>query len=146
MFLYRVGNSSEISSIYLSELTADSKSYFNDCDEPTYYEQIIGVQILTEGYYTFLMNGTMGMTSSLYKGAFHPMETSRNRLLQYFIHCGLNQFKLTIYLQGNMEYVLIMRKDRLSTTELFSILINGPNNIIFTPTSKYSIILFFNQR
>jgi len=77
----------------------------------------------------------------LYKQHFNPYNPSEGLLFSNTYGCHFSQFKITTDLQSNMTYILIVTTSIERYIGNFSILVTGPNNVIFNSTSKFNILI-----
>ncbi|CAF1085187.1 unnamed protein product [Adineta steineri] len=88
------------------------------------------VKVTESGYYTFRGSGSIDPYGSIYKNKFNPLEPWENLLSQEYAHGSDIQFKLDIYLDVGMIYVLVMTTFGSKETGEFSFVVLNQNEVI----------------
>jgi hypothetical protein len=109
------------------------------CKLATYYEAI-EVKVIETSYYTINGNSTINIDGYIYENNFDVFNPEIN-LITYNDYGGCNeQFEITVHLQVNTTYVLVVTTSNSNVTGIFSVLVTGPNNISFNRISEYFCI------
>jgi hypothetical protein len=103
---------------------------------PGHYYEAIKIIVSTNGTYNLMSFSDMNTYSYLYSRYFYPDNPSLNLLAQDDDSGDNNQFKLTIFLQVDMEYILVVSTFSERTTGSFLITASGPDDVNFVPTSN----------
>ncbi|CAF1136684.1 unnamed protein product [Adineta steineri] len=135
---YCVNTFSVLQNIYSSSLTESNQMYYRDCQKENFYYESIQVKVIESGYYSFRGSGDIDPYGSIYKAKFNPLDSSENLFDQDYDRCSDLQFKLNIYLEVGMTYVLIVTTYESNETGNFSIGVMGKNQVILQRLSKYS--------
>ncbi len=141
VFLNSIDASSGIQATYSSTLTKNSHAYvgYLGCKLATYYEAI-EVKVIETSYYTINGNSTINIDGYIYENNFDVFNPEIN-LITYNDYGGCNeQFEITVHLQVNTTYVLVVTTSNSNVTGIFSVLVTGPNNISFNRISEYFCI------
>ncbi|CAF1084966.1 unnamed protein product [Adineta steineri] len=103
------------------------------------------LQVTKSGYYTFRGSGEIDPYGSIYKNKFNPLDPLDNLFDQDYDRTSDVQFKLNIYLDVSMIYVLVVTTFDSKETGEFSIVVLGKNEVLLerlsTPVNiqlKYS--------
>ncbi|CAF4091059.1 unnamed protein product, partial [Adineta steineri] len=107
--------------------------YFEEsCELGSYYEAI-QMNGTISGYYTFQINSEMETTNAyIYENNFDPFHLRKNVLLFGGNSGNQRQFKVTVVLQANMIYVVVITTSSRDLIGNFSIQVFGPSYIGFT--------------
>ncbi|CAF1178450.1 unnamed protein product [Adineta steineri] len=127
---YCVNTFSVLQNIYSSSLTESNQMYYRDCQNENFYYESIQVKVNESGYYSFRGSGDIDPYGSIYKAKFNPLDSSENLFDQDYDRCSDLQFKLNIYLEVGMTYVLIVTTYESNETGNFSIGVMGKNQVI----------------
>ncbi|CAF1138854.1 unnamed protein product [Adineta steineri] len=127
---YCANTSSVFQNVYSSSLTNNNQIYYRDCDKQNFYYESIQVKVIESGYYTFRGSGDIDPYGSIYETKFNPLVPPENLLDQDYDGGSDIQFKLNIYLDVNMLYVLVVTTFDSKETGDFSIVALGKNNVI----------------
>lgn len=95
------------------------------------------MKIKTPGVYVISSDSLIDTYGYIYKDHFNPLDPTENILSQDDGSCGHNQFKLVLYLQSSVTYVLVMTTYELETIGKFIVFASGPSDITFTRISEY---------
>ncbi|CAF1959045.1 unnamed protein product [Rotaria magnacalcarata] len=118
-----------------SELTASSRAYIRyQGDGCKFYFEAFQVTVPTIGTYSFSSNSNIDTFGYIYSGSFFPTSPSANLLAQDDQSAGNNQFQLTIILQSNVTYYLVVTTYISNVTGPYSVTVSGPQraNLILT--------------
>jgi hypothetical protein len=123
-----------IYSTYSALLTTDSQTYCRP-GEPYgnyYYYHAIQVQVFREDIYSLESNSSINTYGYIYTYNFDPSDPYSN-ILSHDDNGGHNgQFKLIVFLQPGITYVLVVTTVFGNSTGAFSIIANGPASVTFT--------------
>ncbi len=124
--------------MYSSALTTSSPTYQRTgCYGSSYYYEAIEVKVVNSGYYTLRSNSTINTYGSIYNDTFNPFSPTVNLLLEDDGRCLGDQFKLTMVLQANTKYILVVTTYFSNVTGAFSIFVSGRNNVNFNHIGEY---------
>ncbi|CAF1020616.1 unnamed protein product [Adineta steineri] len=134
------GDSSLIETMYSLSLTSNSATYFQDCSELDSYYEAIQMNISMTGHYTFLIKSEMKSTHAyIYVNNFNPFDMSKNLLSLSGDSGNQGQFQLSVVLEANMIYVVVITTS--SPNLMGNVLIQGSgssyigfNRILNTPS------------
>ncbi|CAF3766854.1 unnamed protein product, partial [Adineta steineri] len=115
---------------YSSSLTNNSQIYYRDCKKKIFYYESIQVKVIKSGYYSFRGSGDIDPYGSIYKNKFNPLDPTENLLDQDYARYSDIQFKLDIYLNVDVIYVLVVTTYESKETGEFSIVMLGENEVI----------------
>ena len=73
----------------------------------------------------------------LYREIFDPFDPFRNQIVGEFDNCGKGQFRLYIFLQAKITYILVIATLSTNMAGPFSIMAIGAANINFTRLGEY---------
>ncbi len=107
------------------------------CHESNYFYETIEVKVIETGNYSLGSNSTIDTYGYIYNNSFDPFHLTMNLLIENDQSYGNNQFKLVTPLQVNTTYILVVTTYSPNVTGKFSVLVIGPNNVIFNHISKY---------
>ena len=131
--------------MYSSMLTTDSPMYSRvGCDGLDSYYEAIEVKIFQSGCYSFDRNSSVLTYGYIYKDNFNPVNPFANLISEDDGNLNYNQFKLTIHLQANIKYMLVIVMDSSSEMGNFSTIVSAPNNVGFEHLSEY-LYYFVNK-
>ncbi len=122
---------------YSSKLTADSPTYYRDCQIPKCHYETLEIYVNRKGVYVLWSESNINSVGYIYKNDFDSLKPLENFLLQHDGYCNNGQFKLIIDLEINTRYVLVVTTYRPNTIGNFSIFISGPDNVTVNYFSKY---------
>ena len=121
--------------VHSSVLTTNSRAYsLTDCSVPDYYYEALQLSILTTGYYRLSSNSIVGLHGYIYQNTFDPSAPLFNLLVEKDGELG---FRLSIFLEANMAYVLVVTSVVPNQTGAFSIGAAGPNHISVRRMGKF---------
>ena len=102
------------------------------------YFEIIEMEVQKNGSYRFHGNSTTDVHIYIYNLYFKPMNPTDNLLAHIIRQHGGDQCEYVIPLASNTSYILVLRTLHPNVTGMFSVIVNGPGNVIFNQESKYS--------
>jgi len=150
-------NSLIVRSEYSSSLNIFNQKYFrtNSYSSLSYYFEAIQLNVSMNGNYTIISISNIDTFGYIYKNAFNPTFPFLNLISSNDDTGGNRQFKLKLYLNIEIEYILIVTTYDVNITGSYSILTTGPASIRFSSInikSKNSIcftnfllLLFFQN-
>ena len=104
------------------------------CGTSGYFYEAFQLTAVNTGYYKLSSNSSIGIHYFIYKNTFDPLDLANNLLLEK----GDEQdFRLSLFLQDDMMYVLVVTSFTSNQTGAFSIVADGPPNITVRRTSEY---------
>jgi hypothetical protein len=130
--------------MYLSQLTADSRTYSRDCRISNYYYETIQMNVDETNYYSIESNSSINTFGYIYKDSFNPFNPFEKLLLQNVKQCNI-RFRLVINLQVGSTYILVVTTYRPNVTGAFSIIVSGPNNVSLKRIGEYLCYFMNNQ-
>lgn len=95
------------------------------------------MKVVETGDYIISSKSAINLYGYIYNEAFNPYDPEANLIAKNDDGCDKDQFKLARHLHVNTTYVLVITTIYSNIKGNFSIIIYGPNNIIFNRTSKY---------
>jgi hypothetical protein len=128
-------NTTIIQPVYSSILTANSSKYSpKDCSivHHNNYEAL-KLTVSTTGYYRFSSNSSIGLNGYIYQDLFDPLFPSRNLIAE---KREQTNFQMSIYLEVEMNYVLVVTTSIGNQTGAFSITAAGLNYTSIQHISK----------
>ncbi len=124
--------------MYLSALTTSSQTYARTgCNDANYYYEAIQVNVIDSGMYSFRSNSLITTYGYIYNDTFTPFDPIVNLYSEAYERCFDGQFKLTIVLQANITYTLVVTTYSSNVTGAFSIFVSGRSNVNFNPIGEY---------
>ncbi|CAF4032888.1 unnamed protein product [Adineta steineri] len=126
---YCINTPSVFQNIYSSSLTNNNQIYYRDCKKQNFYYESIQVKVIQSGYYSFRGSGYIDPYGFIYKNKFNPLDPSENLFDQDYDRCTDIQFKLNIYLEVNITYVLVITTYESKEIGTFSIVVSGENEV-----------------
>ncbi|CAF1216350.1 unnamed protein product [Adineta ricciae] len=146
----RINVSWKKQAVYSSELVINGPIYSRiGCGSINYYYKAIEINVIETGYYIIISEGTFNIYGSVYKNNFQVFDAKVNLLVEDDDSGCDPQFKISILLQKNTTYILVITTSDPNLTGTFSVFIFGPNNVNNVPTvieSKYSSALTENSQ
>ncbi len=100
--------------------------------------------VVDSDYYTLRSSSTITY-GYIYKDSFNPFNPTINLLAGDYGRCFNDQFQLTIVLQANTTYILVVTTYFPNDTEAFSIFVSAPNNVNFNHIGEFLYYLVSNQ-
>lgn len=124
--LLSIVNATIVERLYSSALTTSSRVYAETgCLASNYYEAV-QLNIVATGRYRFSSNSSVNLDQYIYRNTFYPFAPSANLLA---VEPALATVQLSIVLQANTTYVLVVTSAIANQTGAFSIDVTGPNRI-----------------
>ncbi|CAF4009984.1 unnamed protein product, partial [Adineta steineri] len=137
---YCVNTLSVFQKNYSSSLTNNNQMYYRDCQKENVYYESIQVKVIKNGYYSFRVSGAIDPYVSIYKNKFNSLNPSENLLNQDYARYSDIPFKLDIYLNVDIIYVLVITTYESKETGEFFIVVLGENGITLDRLSTSVII------
>lgn len=113
---------------YASKLSIDSGLL-------NYYYQAIEINVTKTGYYIIISNNTIDTYGFIYENNFDPFDSKKNLIFNNDKNNCNNKFKISILLQINIKYILVVTTSYPNVTGLFSLIVFGSNNVIINHIS-----------
>jgi hypothetical protein len=123
--------------VYPLKLTADSPTYYRDCEIPQCHYETFEIIVPVMGEYVIWSESDFDIYGYIYKNDFDSLKPSENLLIKHNGYCNGGQFKLFINLEIDTRYVLVVTTHRPKTIGNFSITISGSENVTLNHISKY---------
>jgi hypothetical protein len=120
--------------MYSGMLTTDSRLYHRVIPPSSYgyYYEAIEMNVSVSGTYSLTSSSSVDTYGFIYTNSFNPINPRWN-LLSENDDGGVGvQFKLTIYLQREITYILVVTTFATKTTGAFLVVGSGPASITFT--------------
>jgi len=114
-----------------------------NCRHPRYQYKSVQINIIKSGNYTLSSVYPRETWGFLYRQHFNPNNPSQRLYSSNRGGCPFNQFKIVVYLQSNLTYILtIIIELRLSTPiyKRTMILVAGPNDVTSNQISMLNIL------
>jgi len=132
--------------VYSSELTTNNPTFHQtDCEFIRYlwfYYESIQINVMQSGNYTFsVISQSFILGISWYEQYFNPYIEYELLYQPYQINCpGIpNPYKLTVELQSDVTYILVVATITAPRIGNFSVLSFGPNRIILNKLRKCNV-------
>ncbi|CAF3990423.1 unnamed protein product, partial [Adineta steineri] len=124
-----MNTSTVVQTVYASEFTTNSSTYFLSSLSSSSYYEAIQVNVRRSGLYTFVSKSNMDTIGFIYNDYFNPSHPNENRLVYNDDSCGAAQFRFTIVLETSITYILVVTIYDSKVTGAFSIFVSGPNHV-----------------
>ena len=134
---------------YSSSLSINNHrcNHRKDCRSLNYYCEIIEIQTKEEGDYTITSHSTKELVGYIYeKNNFTLFDLNINAIESDDNGYYNNQFKITLYRQANISFLLIVTTAQELEQGEFSITILGPSIVSMRYQSKFSFFLIFSVK
>jgi hypothetical protein len=136
-------NTTIIQWLYHSVLNTNCSDYSQtECSISNYYYKASELSVATTGYYQLSSNGSIGLNGYIYEEMFSPSVPSRNLIAEKH---GELDFRMNVYFQTGMTYVLVVTSSIPNETGSFWILAAGPNYISVQHIGKFICSLHFDD-
>ena len=143
IFSLNLVNITAVEPVFSSTLTNDSRVYSRIVGSlPNYYYTALQVIIVSTGEYRFVGNSSIDLHGYMYQGTFNPAVPCLNLLAEKSSRLG---FELSVFLQCNMQHILVVTSVIPSQTGTFSIMAAGPHHISVHPISKFDCYSIFHD-
>lgn len=120
-------NSMVVHVMYSSALTTASRAYsLTNCSISHHFYEALQLTNVTTGYYRISSNSSIDPRVFVYQATFHPLSLSRNLIAE---KSGKLGFHLSISLQINVTYILIVTSVVSNRTGSYSVFLEGPSRI-----------------
>jgi len=123
-------------SIYNSNLSADSSTYIEQCNGLVYSYESIPLRVSKKGYYNLVISGTRGINAKVYKNYFNPLTLDINPLLYANGKCIIDQINFAINLLPDEIYYLIVATTYSNVTVSYSVNSTGPSSLSVDQSSE----------
>ena len=111
-----------------------------------YYCQILEIHTEEEGLYTITSHSTKDLVGYIHKNNFTLFDLNINKIGSDYNSHDNNQFKITLYRQANISFLLIVTTAQELEQGEFSITILGPSIVSMRYQSKFSFFLIFSVK
>jgi hypothetical protein len=98
--------------------------------------------VIATGFYHISSQSIIDTYGYIYQDSFDPFNPSVNLILENDQSCPDEQFKLTVNLQVDIKYILVVTTALPDVTGEFSILVSGPTNFSLEHISKHFYYFF----
>jgi len=135
-------NASIVRSTHSLNLSNTSSIYMTRCiASPSYYEAI-KINVRTTGIYTITSSIVIVTHAAIYTDNFNPFNPLENLLLTAYQNCKDIRFRLTISLQSDQTYILVVSTQALALTSLLALTVSvsGPNYIDLISSDFPSVV------
>jgi hypothetical protein len=123
-----------VQSSYNGRLNVNSPMYCRDsCETFNHYYEAIMVNVDEVGSYNFQSQSDFDAYGSMYANSFDPSNPSENLLVQNDDGGENMQFNLTVVLQPQSTYILVVTTYNSYITGSFQVIASGPISVIFIP-------------
>ena len=95
------------------------------------------LSVVTAGFYRFSSNSTIGLHGYIYQNTFDPLSPSVNLRAEKGGELG---FQLSLFLETNISYILVVTSLVAKQTGPFSIVAHGPHNITTRLIGKFMTV------
>ncbi|CAF1035438.1 unnamed protein product [Adineta steineri] len=120
--------SSVVETFYSSVLTSSHPIYPRTGCDFSYYEAI-KIRVYKNGYYSFNSISNINTYGYMYAKDFFPFIPSINLIAKDDGSSSNSQFNISIPLEMNTEYILVVTTSNLIETGAFSIYMSGPDRV-----------------
>ena len=118
---------------YNSVLGKNKQAFPRDlCGTSKYFYEAIRISVSFDGYFTFCSNSSIDIYGYIYKNTFDPFDLESDLIASDNNGCGEQQFRLCLFLQANISYILVVTTDAEDVTGPFSVSVVGGTEISFT--------------
>lgn len=128
-----------LQTIYSSALTVNSsKCNHRYCTLLNFYCEIIEIHTIELGQYIIISNSTLDLYGYVYDNSnFTLVDLSVNAIAANDNSACNKQFKISIEQRLNIPLILIVTTKQQNEHDLFSLIVNGPNNVIMRRLGIY---------
>ncbi|CAF1208162.1 unnamed protein product [Adineta steineri] len=121
--------SSVVETMYSSALTSNHPIYPRTGCDISYYYEAIKIQVYKSGHYSFNSMSNINTYGYMYAKYFDPFSPSAFLISADDDSSGNSQFNISIPLEINIEYILVVTTFNSNVTGPFSIRVSGPNRV-----------------
>ncbi|CAM4827426.1 unnamed protein product [Rotaria magnacalcarata] len=122
---------------YASQLTSNSPTYnCVDCSSQDHYYGAFLLNASTNDYYRVSIQSSAAIFTYLYASSFLPSDPSSNQIPLTNTGIDIYNSNFFIYLQRDMQYILIVTSRNIFTEAIFLINIVGSNYVYIVPISN----------
>ncbi|CAF1225475.1 unnamed protein product, partial [Adineta ricciae] len=136
--LQRTNSESVVESVHSSALTTDHPTYARDICTKTskYYYEALQMYVNESGFYTILSSSSnIDISSYIYKQKFYSVIPSVNLFSNEDNGCNGNPYQITVQLETNVPYILIVSTCVPKITGEFSVKVLGSSHVSFQSTN-----------
>jgi len=133
---------------YSSNLSVNSHkcNHNKECRLLNFYCEMIEIHTKEEGLYTITSDSTKDLVGYIHKNNFTLFDLNINKIGSDYNSHDNNQFKITLYRQANISFLLIVTTAQELEQGEFSITILGPSIVSMRYQSKFSFFLIFSVK
>ncbi|CAF4076755.1 unnamed protein product [Adineta steineri] len=121
--------SSVVETMYSSVLTSNHSIYPRTGCHISYYYEAIKIQVYKSGHYSFNSMSNINTYGYMYAKYFDPFSPSAYLISADDDSSSNSQFNISIPLEINTEYILVVTTYNSNVTGSFSIRVSGPNRV-----------------
>ncbi|CAF1559920.1 unnamed protein product [Adineta steineri] len=121
--------SSVVETMYSSVLTSNHPIYPRTGCDISYYYEAIKIQVYKSGHYSFNSMSNINTYGYMYAKYFDPFSPSAYLIAADDDSSSNSQFNISIPLEINNEYILVVTTYNLIETGAFSIRVSGPDSV-----------------
>jgi hypothetical protein len=107
----------------------------------SYYYVAFEINVVVASNYSFSTESKINTYGYIYNNTFHPDNPSLNLLKEDGNSGGNGQFKLTVFLQPWISYILVVTTSSYNATDRFLIVASGPTTVALRHIRKYNFLL-----
>ena len=130
-----------------SAWTSNSPSYIRYNGAGSFYYESFNINVSTAGSYVSFSGSRIDTYGYLYSPSFSPWYPAENLVAFDDDRGGNGQFRFTVYLRPNVNYILVATTYSSTTTGAYNVTVSGltsvdiiRNNQSFPQTSRPSIV------
>jgi hypothetical protein len=128
---------SPVTSTYIAELGKNSRTFPRDpCGTSKHYYEAIRINVSLDGYFTLCSESIFDTFAYLYEEIFDPFDLESNLVVSDNDGCGNQQFRLCLFLQANISYILVVTTHAAGVAGSFSVSVVGGAEISFTTMDR----------
>ncbi len=121
-------------STFSSNLTDNHKmSSWTACHGPDHYYEALAIEAVVTSNYSFVSSSNINIEGYIFK---NDINSFMKPIAYNDDSCGSNQFQLTVELQANAKYILVVTTLQPKLAGEFTVRVFGSNNITFKSISK----------
>lgn len=124
-----------INSNYSSALTNNSQKFARTNGASNFYYEAIQLFVYTAGTYTIVSSSNIDTYGYIYANNFNASNLGLNLIAQDDDSAGNAQFRLVVYLQPSITYILIATTYSGGVIAPFTIVASGPSRVSFNQTN-----------
>ena len=127
---------------YSSNLSVNSHkcNHNKECRLLNFYCEMIEIHTKEEGLYTITSDSTKDLVGYIHKNNFTLFDLNINKIGSDYNSHDNNQFKITLYRQANISFLLIVTTTQEFEQGDFSITVHGPSTVSIRHQSKFRFL------